>query len=419
MVDLKKKSRYGKRSKPALLTLRAFRVLSYYMRRILCTAYPEPELTFIQKLRSSFILPGTPVVGAPKGYFARRRKKLCVKDDVAGLPSVLWEDHPQTQVPPPRKASVCPPVKCRWHTPSASFILNIPDGYVAPDGLVYNNRSVYRNAKWYYESPPNSLPTIHVDRLITFIQYWTTSFIHFTFDTLPRLNLAYDLLCNEPDIKILVPDRPFIPEVFNKLEIDPGRIIFQKSGYVYSADMVYYPHFYNHGLPKKMGLIPLGSLDKVRAKLSGPDHQHQDQLVYLKRKQGFSRNVSNENDFLNEIRKRIKKGLGLTVFEPCGNWKKDKEVIKRARVVFGPHGGAWSNIIFCKKNTDVIEFIPLVSLKERGLNERPCYYGLASALNLNYWCIEPENFEFDKPRKKMKVSEDELLTVLEEIGVLG
>jgi capsular polysaccharide biosynthesis protein len=216
----------------------------------------------------------------------------------------------------------------------------------------------------------------------------------------------------------LVPDRPFINQILNKLDIDPGRVIFQKNGHVYSADIVYYPHFYNHGLPQKMGLIPIGSFGKVREKLSGPFSLPQDMVVYLKREPNSSRTVYNEEELIEKIRKRLKTGLSLTIFEPHNDWNKDKEIMKRARVVIGPHGGAWSNVIFCSENTDVIEFLPLVSLKVRGLNERPCYYGLSSALNLNYWCIEPENFYFDKPGKQMTVNIDELLSVLDQIGVL-
>jgi len=165
-----------------------------------------------------------------------------------------------------------------------------------------------------------------------------------------------------------------------------------------------------------MGLVPRGSLDKVREKLSGSFSQPRDQIVYPKRRKNFTRSVQNEETFLARIRERLKKNLTLTVFEPYNDWTKDKEIMKRARVVLGPHGGAWSNIIFCKENTDVIEFLPLVTLKEQGLNERPCYYGLSNALNLKYWTIEPTNFDFEKPG--MVVPVDELLSVLEQIGVL-
>lgn len=398
------------------LAVRSGKVFVYYLRRLIGKAPLELELTFIQKIRSSYILAGTRFVPAPCPYFSRLRTKLRVIDDVAGLPNVLWENHSQTQLPPPRKSPGMLPVETRWNTPLASFILTIGEGYVAPNGLVFDTNAVYRNAKWYYETPPDSLPIVHEEQLITFIQLWSDGFIHFTFDTLPRLNFAYDLICKEPNLSILVPDSPFITQVLKSLDIDSSRIIPQRKDHVYSADTVFYPHFYNNGLPQKMGLLPQGSLGKVREKLSGPYARPRDQIVYLKRRQNFTRSVQNEETLLNKIRKYLKKSLTLTVFEPDNDWTKDKEIMKCARVVLGPHGGAWSNIMFCKENTDVIEFLPLATLREQGLNERPCYYGLSNALNLKYWTIEPANFDFEKPG--MVVPVDELLSVLEQIGVL-
>jgi len=409
-------SAFSRIKKLPRIALRAVKVLVYYVRVLVGKAAPEPELTFVQKIRSSYILPGTLSVPAPRGYFSQPNSRLRIVDDVAGLPHVLWKNHSQCQLDPPKTASG-PPAKVRWNAPSASFILAIKGGCVAPDGLVFDRQAVYRNAKWYYAPPPDSLPIIHVDRLITFIQLWSSEFIHFTFDTLPRLNLAYDFICNETGISILVPDSPFIAKILNALEIHPSRIISQKSGYVYSANVVYYPHFYNHGFPEKMGLLPTGSLDKVRKELSGPYSHPQDRVVYLKRRENLSRSVENEADLLDKVRERLEKGLTLTVYEPYDDWTRDREIMKRARVVLGPHGGAWSNIIFCREDAHVIEFIPLLTFKSLGLNERPCYYGLSSALNLNYWCVEPANFEFDEPGARMRVPLNELMSVLRQIGV--
>ena len=75
-------------------------------------------------------------------------------------------------------------------------------------------------------------------------------------------------------------------------------------------------------------------------------------------------------------------------------------------------------MLFCKEKEDVIEFLPLYSLKKRGKNERPCFYGLSNALNLHYWSVEPLNFEFEKLNVSMKIPIDEVLSVLNKIGVL-
>ena len=392
-------------------------IFFYLLKRLLGTASQEPELSFLQKIRSSYILPGMKHVTFPSGCFKGPKKKLKILDDLQGLPNALWINHAETRIPLPKNGADSRIIKTIWKSPAASFILTVKGGHIAPNGLVFDNDHIYRNAKWYYEPPPDSLPVIEMNKVITFIQLWSDTFVHFTFDTLPRINLAYDFICQDPEIKILIPDQVFFARAIEELGIDPGRVVRQKADTVYSADIVYYPHFYNYGKPQKMGLIPRSSLEKVRRKLAGRHISNlQNLIVYLKRKKGSTRCVINEEEIIDGIKRRLKAQLTLKVFEPKNDWIQDREVFKCARVVIGPHGGAFSNLIFCKENTDVIEFLPLISLKQKGDNERPCYYGLSNALGLNYWTIEPKNFNFEKP--DMFVPVNKLLSILHSTGVL-
>jgi len=420
LESLKKNSLKEIIQKIILKTIRLLKFSPYLFKRLSGNAYPELEINLMQILRHSFIPSGKKYFGVPQGYFSIRNAKLKIMDDVKGFPNVLWVNHSDTNVSPPLYGSNNHSLGEIWKTPLASFILAISNGYVAPSGLVFDYEYAYRNGKWYYEFPPNYMQTIHVDKLITFVQIWGWNFIHFVFDTLPRIDLSYDLICRETNIKILVPnpDSSFMLEMLDALGIDQSRIILQEPGHVYSADIVYYPHFYNKGKPQQMGLIPPRSLEKVRSKLTGQFAKPKNKIIYLKRKKGHKRSVENEEDLLENIEKNLSNGFTLKVLEPYNDWIKDKEVIKQARVVLGPHGGAWSNILFCKGKTDVIEFLPLASLKMKGKNERPCFYGLSNALNLNYWSIEPFCFEFEKPGKGMTVPINEVLSVLNKIGIL-
>jgi hypothetical protein len=397
---------------------RSVPVFMHYVRRIIGHAYEEPELTLMQKFRSQFILSGTRSVASPRAYFPGKRGRLRVIDDVAGLPHALWKEHSPRHLPPPYGARSAPSVPL-WKAPSASFILSVAGGFVSPDGLVFDRGAIYRNAKWYYEPPRDGLPVVHCKKIITFIQLWSDGYVHFIFDTLPRLDFAYDLIQSDPGIKVLVPDHPFIADALREMEVEASRVIFQNRAYVYAAEVVYYPHFYSHGRPVKMGLIPRGSLDRARAKLSGPAPVRRDKVVYLKRPSHRSRNVKNELALLEKIEKRLAARYRLEVFDPSNNWMQDREVMKRARVVLGPHGGAWSNIIFCDEDTDVIEFLPLLTLRRRGKNERPCFYGLAGALGLRYWFVEPKRFEFDNPHVEMEVDDGKVLSILRRIGILN
>jgi prepilin-type processing-associated H-X9-DG protein len=400
--------------------LRLIKFSPYLFNRISGRAYRELEINLKQILQHSFIPSGKKNLTTPSGYFSNSNAKLKIIEDVKGLPNVLWINHSHTNISQPLYGSTNNSSEENWKIPLASFILEISNGYVAPSGLIFDHKYAYRNGKWYYEFPPSKRPTKHVDKIITFVQIWGWNFVHFIFDTLPRINFSYDLICREQDIKILMPKprSPYMLEMLETIGIDRSRIIFQKPGYVYSADTVYYPHFYNKGKPQQMGLIPPKSLEKIRSKLAGPYTKPQKKIIYLKRKKNCKRCVENEEDLLKTIDKNLSNNFTLKVFEPFNDWIKDKEVLKQAKVVLGPHGGAWSNILFCDEKTDVIEFLPLASIKKRGKNERPCFYGLANALNLSYWSVEPFNFNFERPGRGMTVPINEVLSVLNRVGVL-
>ena len=64
------------------------------------------------------------------------------------------------------------------------------------------------------------------------------------------------------------------------------------------------------------------------------------------------------------------------------------------RVLVAPHGGAFGNLAFVPAGGTVIELI-----SHSGLHKRPCYYGLALALGLQYVHVAPQSFHFDEPMR--------------------
>ena len=100
----------------------------------------------------------------------------------------------------------------------------------------------------------------------------------------------------------------------------------------------------------------------------------------------------------------------VKVVYPKNNWKKDRKIFEKARIIIGPHGGAFSNMIFAPINTTIIEFLPLKSFKRLNKLERPCFIKLAYALTFKYFAVEPKvYFHFYRP---IVVSIPELENVL-------
>ncbi|EGD76327.1 hypothetical protein PTSG_01029 [Salpingoeca rosetta] len=93
-------------------------------------------------------------------------------------------------------------------------------------------------------------------------------------------------------------------------------------------------------------------------------------------------------------------------------WQRDAGVFRDARVIVGPHGGAFANLLFAGGSsasqaqgmqTHVLEFIPRAALErppvgaKRKGDVRPCYLSLAQALGFSYHQVEPTSFDFNSP----------------------
>jgi capsular polysaccharide biosynthesis protein len=88
--------------------------------------------------------------------------------------------------------------------------------------------------------------------------------------------------------------------------------------------------------------------------------------------------------------------------------------MKRAKVILGPHGGAFANIAFAQPGTHVIEFIPIYKLyKQSEGDARRNFWGLSQAAGLDYWALDTERFSFDEPG--MVVDPAKLLTILQKL----
>jgi len=273
--------------------LRSAQMAAYGYRRLRGRAYAEPELTTRQKWKAGFILSGCRQIRGPKGYFEHPVRKLRVIDDVLPLSPFIWEPHQSSELPLPNTAGNSFSAGIPWPSPDASFILRVDDGFVAPDGLVFDAQAIYRNGRWFYHPPPDDLPVKKYDRLLSLVQLWGHRFIHFSFDTLPRIDIAFDFLKANPDVKILVPAANFYKRIIQALEIDPERLVFARPDCVYTAGEMFFPHFYSGGRPHKMGLLPLDAFRRIRRFLVPENGENNNLIIYLQRKSPANRLVEN------------------------------------------------------------------------------------------------------------------------------
>ncbi len=170
-------------------------------------------------------------------------------------------------------------------------------------------------------------------------------------------------------------------ETLERFGIDRSRIVETVKQPQWRADRLLHIDL-NCGINLKMHrfiplwmkhLYPSAQSTKTRIKL------------YITRPKGVRRGIANEEEFLpllEEFGFTIMAMEGLSVAEQA-------ELLSRADVLISPHGGALTNMVFCRPGIDVVEIF--------SRHVFPYYYGLAANCGHRYHAVL-ENPQEDYPR---------------------
>jgi hypothetical protein len=286
-----------------------------------------------------------------------------------------------------------------------AFILRIEDGFIG-DHVIFDRDRYYSLGRWWlgdsWESYRHVSEVRHIEAGVSVSAWGGEAFQHFMLDALPKLAMVLDLL-DAPGFENLqivshMHDAPAARWFWDKLDLT-DRVVQKpmnsSSGFVVHADLALYPDFEpylgTYGVWARNTLLPL------QGRLGLLDPTDQDLVIYLDRP-GVIRSVANVEEILTRLRDLLAgTGYELHRFNSSGDQQADMDLMRRARVLIGPHGGSFANIVFAQPGTHVVEFLPIYSLFSAGEDPRPYYWGLAQAAGCDYWTVEPTNFDFHNP----------------------
>ncbi len=297
----------------------------------------------------------------------------------------------------------------------AASLLHLRDGFIG-DNVVFDRDRYYRLGSWWlgnsWELYRKTREVRHVDVGVSIGGWGGESFQLFVLAALPKLAALLDVM-ERPELahaKIVSHDEgaPAARWFWDALGLR-DRIVQKpqdaRAGFVVHADVALFPHFEpNSG---QFGLFPRGTLLPVQRRLGTLEPEIQDLVVYLERPGAKRhRSVANGDELVRRI-EQVLAGTGyrLELLAGEGHLDADRALLKRAKVILGPHGGAFGNLVFLQPGTHVIEFLPLYDLFAAGRDPQPGYWGLAQAASLDYWTVAPENFDLDRPGMYVDVEE--------------
>ena len=257
-------------------------------------------------------------------------------------------------------------------------------------------RSFYRNF------PLRMRGTFYVTGML-----WGASYYHWMCDVLPRL--VRDLPCLPADVQIILPSwlNASHEEWLKLIDFPFDRSIRFCGRRPWRVDELW------HTNPIAMtgdhvALDILRVRDRILARVCNRGSETNDcrQRLFINRSPGQERSIENFQaimPILHSLGFRIIEGDQLNVFDQVVTFS-------QAEFVVGPHGGGFTNILWCRPGTKVFEIFEPESV-------RRCYKTLSSILELDYHCAIGDRHRLIGETASMKIDPALFLAAVERLIV--
>jgi hypothetical protein len=268
--------------------------------------------------------------------------------------------------------------------PEIGIIEYCGDCGVTQNGTVYYNRKAERkyDTDWYFIPSKKTFEKDYIKiggTCLDIGSLWSKNYGHWIMDSLGRLSVCDrfmpDLIDKVDYIYTDFPNYYDVCEIIKKLPFASKIIKVENASQCLSFDTVYRP-----SLPSSFARWQNYTTDYLK-KLLDTDSAYGDDKIFILRKSRF-RNIKNIEQVLDVVKR-----LGYKIIDVGVNGNMI-DVFKKAKTVISPHQALLVNVMFCKKNTKVLELLPS--------EHCPAWYSLISNLSgLDYECLICES-ELDR-----------------------
>jgi len=186
------------------------------------------------------------------------------------------------------------------------------------------------------------------------------NYFHFIFDILPKIYLLKsEIDLNSLDFFYLNEPKLWQIKILNELGIPKKKLLSSEKNKHILADEIYavdHP-WYNHGLIQyNLNKIPEWIVKYNRKQFLNKTKKTYFKKIFLDRSSSKYNHcqIKNLADMLAFVKKKK-----LKIYKPENlSFKKQINLFNNASIICGPHGASFTNIVFCRPGTKIIEIIP-------------------------------------------------------------
>eukprot|EP01065_Artemidia_motanka_P030418 TRINITY_DN36433_c0_g1_i1.p1 TRINITY_DN36433_c0_g1~~TRINITY_DN36433_c0_g1_i1.p1 ORF type:complete len:417 (+),score=29.42 TRINITY_DN36433_c0_g1_i1:134-1384(+) len=358
----------------------------------------------------------------------------CADRVVGGRPSTSYSSARVMDGPPPPAYSALlgvaggtPALKAgalSFPIANIAVVAHLQNAIIGPWGIPANASAAFTFGRWFFQKGVEPLRTcgpqcvsrndgFTFESAVSLVAVYDDDFSHAAFSTLPKLALvcrwlvegggkcAQVIVTSQVQLRIA---QLFCPGLHNEtrftviqwrvFERTPGRGLEPLP----TVRNLYAPQWlFPAAVPAHLRLLGVTPPNVVFPLGQGPADGALS-LVWMSRGTTRVRGLRNEQEVLAAIAGAVKPTVTIKVYgdkaKPDSTWSAERAAFGSARVIMGPHGGAFGNLVFAAATTRIVELGGM--LPRVGRKPRPCFMGLAHSLGLDYRhvdALEPFSYE--------------------------
>lgn len=232
---------------------------------------------------------------------------------------------------------------------------------------------------------------------------------HWLLQILPRLLILKQAQAQYDRIYINNLTQPWQKEslkiILSSLKIPEDKLLIINGDCIIQAEMLIVPSV--PFIPRKDIPLPSWLKKELRAVFLGKDSSpvKKYERIYISREKASSRRILNEKDLIKSLRKLDFHIVDLETLSP----HEQAHLFYNARVIVGPHGSGFANLLFVKPHCKLIE------IDHKILPPRSVYEKIAQFMCSSYYPFFVDQTTKDRLDDDMTIDVDEFLKFIKKI----